>query len=263
MLEHLYHLKRKIGQRLAHGYGAAIGFALIGALNSIVLGRLPELLSFAAEQDATTFFYRLFYHLLAAFVSALVVVLLLRLCTDSGRNMVRRPLRFLCIMAAAATLASPTGYLISHLFSPTPRPWLSWPVEPWLENWLEIMLWGGLFGWLYFLLLQKREDRTTFSALLLQRARLARQLAQSELLSARAVIDPDSLARVLRTIQTHQAHAPHEAAALLDQLIVGLRQAMGRTRPGLPQTSPEPHPLHALLQRVTELEQEHAARPDC
>lgn len=217
-------------QRLRHSWRAALVFALLGAINSICLARLPILLA-EAQAGGPGFLYRLFYHFLAAFLSALIVALFLRLCTDSGANMVRRPLRFLLCMMLAAVLATGVGIVVTHLFNPAPGPWRLPDAAPFLEAWLETMLWGSLLGWLYFLFLQKLEDRATFSALLCQRALLARQLAQSELLTMRTQIDPDFLTRILRAVHAHYPHAPHEAGQLLDQLIAWLRLAMQRPGP--------------------------------
>jgi hypothetical protein len=214
-------------QRLRLSWRAALLFATLGTLNSMVIARLPEMLDYAAQHSAAVFAYHLFYQSLAIFVAGLVVTLGLRLSTANSAAILRSPLGFLWRMLCAASVANLVGFSISHLLAPGSAAWQI-PAAEFLESWLEIMLWGSLLGWLYFLYLQRQEDQQSLAVLLSKRALLARQLAHSELSSARAHLDPMLLTRVLRSVHAHYPQAPAAASALLDQFIAYLRLAMQR-----------------------------------
>ncbi len=204
----------------------ACAFAAAGAANA-VLSRMYNAPAYLAANGIAL----LLKVLLVQFVVYSVVGLALMLALRGGAApaaMLRRPLRFILVLSAASA----------------PLSWLSWALEVsiWRERavlwgltlpgfvngWLTIMLWGGLFGWLYLLWLQRRDDRARLNGMLAERALLARQVAQAELLAARTRIDPVAVAAELRAVQARYAVAPSEGAALLDQLIGRLRAALNR-----------------------------------
>lgn len=223
-------LKEAITLRLLHDIWPSLGFALFGTVNSIVIARVPELMELSAEQGMAALWHHLLQQTVAGMLAAIVILVSLRLCTDTGNNMVRRPWRFIVVMLVITHLANLVGFATSYSLAPTRPHWLPFPLKDYVTSWLEILFWGSILAWLYFLYLQRAEDRRRFSMLLAKRALLARQISRSELLTARAQIDPELLSRILRAVHQHYPHASQEANALLDQLIAYLRMAMNRKR---------------------------------
>lgn len=166
----------------------------------------------------------------AALVAAWVLMLALRLSTDNGTDLLRRPARFIGLLAAGAMLATLLSFMAHACFKGAlPLPIVASP-ENLLYVWLQVMLWGGLVGWLYLLSLQRASDQTALAALLCRRALLERQLSSARLAVARARVDPAVVAQVLAAVQDRHTRSPERAAALLDELIRYLRLAMNRKK---------------------------------
>lgn len=205
----------------------ALAFAAVGAINT-VCSRLYYAPRFLAENGWPLLLKVLLVQFIVYTIIGAGLFAALRGGRASPALVLRRPLRFVLVLTAASALLS----------------WLAWAMEAsiwaarpilrgqdlpdFVEGWLAIMLWGGLFGWLYLLNLQRREDRTRLNGMLAERALLARQIAQAELLAARARIDPVAVAMELRAVQARYAAVPGDGAALLDQLIGRLRLALNR-----------------------------------
>ena len=204
-------------------------FALAGSVNA-VLSTLYYAPLFLERYGAMALARELTLQLVVNFIVGLGVMLALSAQLAQPAQALRRPGRFVLVLAVAA---APLCWLAGAIEGSVRRGYLRLRVPhlpDFLEGWLTIFLWGGLFSWLYLLYLQRREDRLRLDGMLAKRAVLARQLAQAELLAARALIDPVMVAGVLRKVQARYADDPAQGAALLEQLIGYLRLALNRSR---------------------------------
>jgi hypothetical protein len=170
------------------------------------------------------------------FVTTIVLLISIRASADNGTDLARRPGRFLLVLALGAIVAEIVMSAIYVLlgvseFSPGSRPFNSY-----LIAWLNSMLFGGLFGWFGILYMQRTEDQARLSATMTRHVLLTRQVTQSRLIAARAQIDADLVARILRNVRARYTTNADAASALLDQLISHLRLAMSRVRE--PSSSP-------------------------
>lgn len=206
---------------------SSCAFALAGAANA-VLSTIYRAPPFLEQYGAAALARELGQQLTVYFLAGLGMMLALRGQFSQPAQALRRPWRFLLVLALAA---APVCWLSSTLLSSVHHGQLVlrfWPLPDLLEDWLTIVLWSGLFAWLYLLYLQRRASQARLAAVLAERAMLAHQLAQAELLAARARIDPAMVAGVLRQVQARYAGDPQRGAALLDQLVGYLRLALNR-----------------------------------
>lgn len=205
----------------------AAGFALAGATN-VVLSRLYYAPAFLQEYGAAALAHELAQQLAVYFVVGCGLIVALQRQFSQPAQALRQPGRFLLALARAAALFSWLGWAMKTSINRGALVFWGQSLPGYMESWLIILLWGGLFGWLYLLYLQRRDDQRRLNTALAERALLSHQLAQAELLAARARIDPAMVAGILRQVQQRYAQDPPQGAALLDQLIGYLRLALNR-----------------------------------
>jgi len=204
-------------------------FVLAGAVNS-VFATLHYAPPFLAAHGAAALTRELVLQLATSCLVGLGIMLALRRQLSRPAQALRRPGRFILTLAGAAV---PLGWLAITIQAGVHAGRLLFELPPlpdFLVVWLAILLWGGLFAWLYLLYLQRRADQLRLNAVLAERAMLSHRLAQAELLAARARIDPVMVADVLRQVQLRYAQDPQPGAALLDQLVGYLRLALNRAK---------------------------------
>lgn len=219
--------------RLRQGLGAGVACALL-ALGFDQVDRLPDHLEWIAQHGARRFpAHWLAQDLLPSLVIAAVTLLTLKLGTRDGHALVRRPLRFVVLLAGGAALGILCGWELEVALGHVPA--LRSPDFDWTrlyEPWTSALLWGGLAGWLYALLRRREEDARRFALLLARRSLVARQLAHSRLAAARTQLDPALVTETLREIRARY-HAADDAGArraieLMDSLVRALRLALDR-----------------------------------
>jgi len=218
-------------RRLRTGLAPAVVFGTLAILGRN-LESLPDDVAMAHRIGLVAFFVHwLVNNFIEACVIAAVLLLSLRISVPSGTDMTRRPARFFGVLALAGTMAAFAAWEIGAQLGAMPgllAPDMAW--ERFYEGWVATLLWGGLFGWMYVLYLQRREDQLRLTMALGQRSLLARLLAQSQLATARAQIEPEMVVRVLRVVHQRYDTAPETAAALMDHLIDYLRLVLNRVR---------------------------------
>lgn len=214
--------------RAGRNIGVSCAFAFLGALNSGLLIEIPLWLLQQEKNDVWRWYWSLSF--LLCFISALIILLVLRVSVARAAHLVRNRWRFVAVFSSAALLVSMLAWPLRQALQSGVLNAPSLPTLEYLDFWLQEMLWDGLIAWLYLHYLQKMEDRATFACLLARRAGLARQLAQAELMALRAQIDPALLTSVLQIVHSRYVAEPENAAALLDQLIAYLRLVMNRKR---------------------------------
>lgn len=174
-----------------------------------------------------------FRGMLITFSSAFIMGLVFSISAATGTDLARRPARFIAALTLGASCSLVMLWLSDALIPIT----VQWPLpQRILDWWLTLMLFGAAFGWAGVLFLQRLEDRNRLASLLVRHSQLSRQIAQSRLIAARARIDPEMLACILRAVSNRYHIDPPAAALLLDQLIAYLRLAMGKSggqRPSL------------------------------
>jgi hypothetical protein len=180
----------------------------------------------------------------SAFVPGAILILALAIVMDSGADLAQRPPRFLLALAASATLGTLAIWAVD----------LSVPVARQISTlqlmtswWLTIMVFGGVFGWAGVLHIRRIEDQARLTALLAQRSVLALRVAHSNLMAARAKIDPEMVARILKDVRERYRHDAGAASVLLDHLIAYLRLAMNRERETKPTWTSEIALLRAYV----------------
>jgi len=221
----LDHLRR----RMLTQFRLAFTFAAVGGLAASLV-QIPDWVDIAQTVNTGKLVVEIARDLGAAFVAAMVLLFALRLSTDDGVDLLRRPGRFIVLLTAGATLGTVIAFMAHACFKgAAPLP-LRVPADRLLYVWLQVMLWGGLVGWLYLLSLQRLSDQTTLALLLGRRVLLERQLSSARLAVARGRVDPAMVARVLGVVHARHAQEPEHAAALLDELIRYLRLAMNRSQ---------------------------------
>lgn len=195
-------------------------FALLGALCGGVLARAPELADYGAEYGADALAARVAWQMGVCTGMGLLLTAVLQW----GRAATGGPARFLLLLAPSAAIAS---WLSCMVMQSIARGHMRWHVSlpHFLDTCFNMLFWGGLFGWLYVLYMRRRAGRLYFAALMARRALLTRQVAQAELAAARSHVDPAGVAQALRVIRAGYDTAPEQAAAMLDELVDGLRRA--------------------------------------
>ncbi|SHH72662.1 hypothetical protein [Massilia sp. CF038] len=218
-----------VRRRLLADLPRSIGFAFAGAATVQVID-IPEWIEKISlpGRDLWWFLPVFSRTMVSTMVAGLLVVLTIRLCTDDGRNLLRRPWRFLLLLLAGCCVATALSWCVHHAISLGMGLPVRLRLEYVFDVWMKTLLWGGLLGWLYLWSLQRSADQLALAGLLGKRAVLARQLASSRLGEARARIDPAMVARILGRVQARYRDDPDVAAQLLDQLIAYLRLAMHR-----------------------------------
>ncbi len=243
--------RRRLGSQLPQ----TCAFAAIGA----IIGELRELplwLERAALHDGQWLMIKLVREMSSVYLAALVMMLALRLATDNGSDLIRRPRRFLLLLLLGSSLATALAWTVYASWHDGPGA-SPFPLDgsKVFDFWLQVLLWGGLIGWLYLLNLQRATDQLILASLQGRRALLSRQLAQARLGRARADIDPAMVARMLSVVHARYPGAPGEAAALLDQLISYLRLAMNRRQGDPAAPDDELAALRARLEKDMPCEQ--------
>lgn len=169
--------------------------------------------------------------LMAAFVLAF---------TRRSAELIARPGRFLALLLAGATF----GFAVVRAAATAmalPEARVRWQMVA--RDEVALLVWCTLFGWLFFLYLRRQADRSRLALTLMRRALLMRQLAQSRLGAARAQIEPEMIAAVLRTVKLHAAtnrrvlepaRGAIDPVALIDHLANYLRLLLDRVRHGAP-----------------------------
>lgn len=223
MRNRLQRIAAEAGRRLLAGFRQTLTFAAIGTLADRLMA-VPQWLEPAQSGRLAAFLHET----LACACTALVISFAFRLCIARGSDLVRRPMRFLLLLASGTTAATMLTFAIRAALDGTSPA--ATPLPLMVSFWMETLLWGGLLGWLYLLALQRAEDQMAFTALLARRATLARQLAHARLGTARARIDPAMVAKALAEAQRRYRDNPAEGAALLDHLISDMRLALSRGR---------------------------------
>jgi hypothetical protein len=213
--------------RLHQAVKAVTSWAVVWIVASSIAATfwlLPQISALVPEQSMI---FRLARSFLPSFASAMTVGFAICLSSDSGVALARRPGRFVAALMLGATCAIPVVWAIDWLLPiksnwELPRRLLDW--------WLTVILFGMFFGWAAVLYWQRIEDQARLTLLLSRRSLLTRQLAQLRFSAARAQIDPELVARILRRVQDRYRVNDDSAAVLLEQLICYLRLAMGRIR---------------------------------
>lgn len=188
-----------------------------------VLARAPDFAAYGARHGAAALAACVLWQYLVCMLIGVALAVALRV----GRVRAGGPARFLCLLALAAVLASGPASVLFGAFDAFRAGRLRFHAEPaaYVDTLINVLLWGGLFGWLSVLDQRRRAARLLFAGLMAHRAALARQVAQAQLAAERALVDPGQVASVLREVQALYGHAPVNAAATLDQLVAHLRKA--------------------------------------
>jgi hypothetical protein len=169
----------------------------------------------------------LYYVALFSAPIPIIIALALRAGATSPTVMVTRKIRFAVslflgvICAQTANIVIRPGYFLHQGIA-------EFPFSRMASESICTMIIAGIFGWLSLLYLQRSEDQAKLGLLMMKRSTLARQVAQSRLLAARAQIDPEVVARVLRGVRVRYQKNSGDASTLLDQLVSYLRLAMNR-----------------------------------
>lgn len=219
---------------------AATGLLFLGlAILCADVEKIPEYLVKANTLGSGTFLWHwVSKTLLSNVILAVITLLVLRISAPSGASMTRKPWRFFVCLAVGTALGLLVAWQVGVVLGYSPS--FFGPDMDWMKlysGWADSLLWGGLFGWMYFLNLRRKEDQARFGMLLGRRALLARQLAQSQMVAARAQVDPAMVVRILREVHTRYDHNAVAASSLMDHMIDYLRLALHRVR--------EPRPLLA------------------
>jgi hypothetical protein len=224
-----------------------LAFALLGAVVA-TLAEVPEWLIDIEQDGLEVWLARMSRDIFGTAVAALVVMLAMRVSTDKGADMVRRPLKFLTFLMIGTVSASFLAWLaITSVKGARFDSVFDVPLIDFAEAWIQAVIWGGLFGWLYLLTLQHAEDQQHLAVLLSRRSMLARQLAKARLGTARAQIDPAMVAKVLTVVHARYRDDPPAAGTLLDHLISYLRLAMNRVRVDRPTLATEMTLIRAFI----------------
>lgn len=240
-------------RRLRSQWRHTLGFAAVGALIG-ELREVPKWMERATNQDPEWLLFTVAREGVSVFIAALIMVAALRLATDNGSDLVSRPRRFLLLLLAGSTIATTLSWSVYALMELGARGDMELKPEKVFDFWLQVLLWGGLIGWLYLLNLQRVTNQRTLAALLGRRALLARQLTHARLGKARAEVDPAMVARVLSVVHARYQDESASASALLDRLISYLRLAMNRRQSSPSDTDDELAALRAQLEKDMQCE---------
>lgn len=228
MIEMLVRWQATALRRLGSNLRYTLGFGVIGALTG-GLNQVPFWIDRINESGVGHFMAGLPRDVDGTLTAALLLTLLFRLSMERPADLLRRPRRFMMLLATGAAIATAVAWSIHMAINDWGIAFFSRP-DKLFEFWTTTMLWGGLIGWLYLLSLQRVEDRAHLAGLLGRRAALGRQLARARLGTARAQVDPAMVAKVLSEVRIEYRSDPAAASARLDALISQLRRALNRVR---------------------------------
>lgn len=120
---------------------------------------------------------------------------------------------------------------------------VTWAAVPWLDPtgtglawahtakvWLDHLLWGSIFFWVHAAVRERWRAATRMKALQMERSTAQRRAAQMELQALQARVEPQFLFGTLTHIRQLYEQRPHEAGAMLDQLVDYLRAALPHLR---------------------------------
>ena len=231
---------RRLRTKVTH----SVGFVVLGstiACMTMVPNWLPHMNDFSTRE----LYPRWAYDIRSVLVGATLLVFAMRACTDRGAELAQRPARFVLLLVLGASAATVIMWFLIARVKGVPLGRI--PRDEVFNTWWETLLWGGLVGWLYVLSLRRNNDQEQLDVLLLRRTQLARELARARLGTARAQIDPTTVARILREVY-RRYHAQQESAPdLLDHLISYLRLAMNRNGARVPSLPGEVALVRAYL----------------
>jgi hypothetical protein len=234
--------------RLQTGTTTGLLFLTLAILCSEV-ENIPQRLEKAGELGSDAFLWHwLSKTLVSNFILAAVTLLVLRISAPNGWSMTQKPMRFLASLAVGTALGVLASWQLGVSLGRLPSVFaanMDW--KGFYSAWTNSLLWGGLFGWMYFLYLRRKEDQVRFGMLLGRRALLARQLSQSLIVAARAQVDPAMVVRILREVRARYAHDAPEASTLMDHMVDYLRLALHRVRDVQPMLAKELPLLRAYL----------------
>jgi hypothetical protein len=218
-------------RRLRTGLAPAVAFAALAILCRN-LELLPDRMATAQRIGLVAFFVHwLVNNFIEACVIATILLLSLRISAPTGTDMTRNPVRFFGVLTLGGTMAALAAWEIGVWLDVLPgllTPNMTW--DRFYGGWVATLLWGCLFGWMYVLYLQRREDQLRLTVVLGQRSLLTRLLVQSQLAAARAQIEPELVVRVLRVVHQRYGTSPGAASDLMDHLIDYLRLVLNRVR---------------------------------
>lgn len=234
-------------RRLRTQLPLGLAFAFAGALLNCGVTLIVRLQAPGTHSSSDVLLHWLQHNWLPSMEGALIIMLCLRLSTERGSDLARRPLRFGVVLVAGATLSTLLQWSIAAATGRAPLIGDAALLPELLDTWQQAMYCGTLVGWLYILTLRRIEQRTEFVLLLARRSILRRQLSHKTLMARRAQVDPEQVARVLAQIRQRHLAAPLAAAGLLDQLISYLRLVMHRTRAEAPSLLAELSLVRAYL----------------
>jgi hypothetical protein len=246
-------LPARIAARLRATTWPLVIVACIAALSHALWG-MPYWWGIIQQRGFAPWFHAV---VLPDFVTTIVLLVSIRASADNGTALAHRPGRFLLVLALGAIAAEAVMSMLYVLLGVTEFLPGNRPLNSYLIAWLNSMLFGALFGWLGILYLQRTEDQARFSAAMTRHMLLARQVTQSRLIAARAQIDPELVASILRHVRNRYSANADEASALLDQLIGHLRLAMSRVR----DRSPSPAAEIALIRSYLALRETESGVP--
>ncbi len=179
----------------------------------------------------------------------IICIFVVQACTEDTDELIGRPVWFLFIITLAVTLGTISLELFySIFFSIQNEPkFIPFPFVQMIRSVLLTLVLQVPFNWLALLYQRYTDNQKKIGPILTRRALLARQVAQSRLLTARAEIDPKLIINILREVQARYHIDATGASTLLDQLIAYLRLAMNRSRDKAPSFSAECALINAYL----------------
>ena len=173
----------------------------------------------------------------------LLGVLLMWTAAQRRPDLLEHPARFIAWILLAASAGFAVVRIVGVVAVVSGAPLWSVRLQVVLRDWTALMVWCTLFGWVLFLTLRRRADHARLAQMLMRRVLLTRQLAQSRLGAARAQVEPEMIAGVLRTVRVQAAASGGAQAGarplldpvvLIDHLATYLRLLLDRMRHGTP-----------------------------
>lgn len=244
MLEYLRVLGQTVRRRLRAQRRQTLAFAGLGVLTGQLI-ELPEMIKEAEGRSLESWLGAVAYDMLLVSIAGLLIMFGIRLFTEDGADLMRRPGKFLFLLASITSFATLVAWSVHLLIVGDLMRDTAILAPQMFHFWMQTLLWGGLVGWLYLLNLQRTANQLALDGLLSRRVLLARQLARTRLGHARAQIDPAMVAGILSKVHVLYREDPVGASFLLDRLIAYLRLAMNRRPSELP--GADMALIHALL----------------
>jgi len=245
MLEYLRALGQTARRRLPSQRRQTLAFAGLGVLTGQLI-ELPEWIKESEGRGLESWLPAVAYDMLVVSFAGLLIMFGIRLFTEDGADLMRRPGKFLLLLTSITAFATALAWSLHLLIDADAAMREAAHLRPQIFHfWMQTLLWGGLVGWLYLLNLQRTANQLALDGLLSRRVLLARQLARTRLGHARAQIDPAMVAGILSKVHVLYREDPGGASFLLDRLIAYLRLAMNRRPAELP--GADMALIHALL----------------